>query len=192
MEDHIPGSENDPDLELIQKTAEGDENAFEQLITKHEDKVYSTVYRYVGDRTEAEDVAQEVFVKVWQKAGSFRGKSRFSTWLYRIVANQCLSHRRRRRREPEPLDPVNVDDQKTDSPEDEIEKKEQLEAVRLAVDSLPERQRLALILAKYEGKAYKEIAEIMGVSLSSVESLIHRARTTLRKKLLPPGKKEGH
>jgi RNA polymerase sigma-70 factor (ECF subfamily) len=183
-------SDKDPDLELIRKTAEGDESAFEQLISKHEDTVYNTAYHYVGNAEEAEDVAQEVFVKVWRHAGSFRGSSKFSTWLYRIVVNQCLNHRRRKKRDPAPLDSEASQHLRSESLEEDFEKKAQVEAVRRAIDSLPRRQRLALVLAKCEERSYKEIAEIMGVSLSSVESLIHRARTTLRKRLLPQLKRK--
>jgi RNA polymerase sigma-70 factor (ECF subfamily) len=185
MEEATLDTEKMSDIELVRRTAQRDESAFEELIAKYEDRVYNTVYRYLGDETEAEDVAQEVFVRIWKHARSFRGRSSFSTWLYRVVVNQCLNHRRKRRMDVEPLDSEKLADQKSRSPEAEMERRAEVLAVRRAVEGLPGRQRLALILAKYEGKSYKDIASIMGVSVPTVESLIHRARATLRKRLLP-------
>ena len=162
--------------------AAGDADAFEQLVRKYERPVLSTIYRYVGDRVAAEDVAQEVFLKVWRRAKSFKGRSSFSTWLYRVVVN--LNFRRKRARAKNvPLDEaVAAADPRWDERLDGARK---AAAVRAAVDELPPRQRMALILSRFEGRSYREIAEIMRTSTSSVESLLFRARRALKKKLLP-------
>lgn len=175
----------DPDAEVIESVAGGDEKAFEQVVEKYQHPVLNTIYRYVGDRVEAEDIAQEVFLRVWRQARNFKGESRFSTWLYRIVVNQCLSFRRKYKETLQPLDATIEKEDGSRTPENEVESRRGAEIVRKAVDELPSRQRIALILSKFEGKSYKEIAQIMGVSLSTVESLIFRARSSLKKKLLP-------
>ena len=130
-------------------------------------------------------MAQEIFIKVWRNAKKFKGKSKFSTWLYRITANHCLNYRRRRKSANVSLDDLTEHGRTPDAlkVEPDWEQKRQIELVRKAVNELPERQRMALVLAQYEGRSYKEIAEIMKVSVSSVESLIFRARGQLRKKL---------
>lgn len=174
---------HDPDYGLISKVAGGDDAAFTQLVDKYKRRVLFTAYRYVGDASASEDLAQEVFIKVWQKAGSFKHKSLFSTWLYRIVVNHCLNYRAKQKR----IKTVRLDEQIPDSSvgsEERLEKERQSRIVREAVSKLPKRQRMALILSRFEGKTYKEIAEVMGVSLSSVESLIFRAKDNLRRKLI--------
>jgi len=176
---------SDPDADMVKGVAGGDEKAFEQLVKKYEHSVLNTIYRYVGDRVEAEDIAQEVFLRVWRQARNFKGESRFSTWLYRIVVNQCLSDRRKYKETLQPLDATIEKEDGSETPEAEVERRKGAEIVRKAVDELPSRQRIALILSKFEGKSYKEVAQIMGVSLSTVESLIFRARSSLKKKLLP-------
>jgi RNA polymerase sigma-70 factor (ECF subfamily) len=174
----------DPDAELAAATAAGDADAFEQLVRKYERPVLNTIYRYVGDKAAAEDVAQEVFLKVWSRIKTFQRRSTFSTWLYRIVANQCLNFRdRRARRRAEPLND-SIPDGRGDL-HGQYEKETASRLVREAVNGLPGNQRLALILSTFEGRSYREIAEIMGVSLPSVESLIFRAKQNLKKKLLP-------
>ncbi len=177
----------DPDRTLVEKTAAGDGDAFGELVKKHEHSVLNTIYRYIGSYNEAEDIAQEVFIKVWKKAGSFRGRSMFSTWLYRIVVNQCLNYKSKHRRQLVSLDETMEKGRTPDAlkVEIELEQREKAEIVRRALDELPERQRIALVLSRFEGRAYKEIAEIMGVSLSSVESLIFRGKENLRKRFLP-------
>ena len=173
----------DPDAELIRQVAEGDEAAFEELVKKYQHPVLNTIYRYISDSTQADDLAQEVFVKVWNHAGSFRGKSKFSTWLYKIVVNQCLNYRSRERKSTSSLDrPVEDLSPGADA---NLETSERQAAVRKAIDELPEKQRIALILSRFDRKSYKEISEIMRCSLSSVESLIFRAKENLRKKILP-------
>lgn len=177
----------DQNKELIKKVVEGDEVAFEQLVKKYEHSVLNTVHRYIGNHDEAEDIAQEVFIKVWRHAKSFKGKSKFSTWLYRIVVNQCLNYRSKHKERHASLDEIMEQGKTPESLKVEIEFERQRKSkiVRKAINELPKRQRIALVLSKFEGKSYREIAQIMGVSLSSVESLIFRARGTLKKKLLP-------
>ena len=174
----------DADGELAAAVAAGDADAFEQLVRKYERPVLSTIYRYVGDRVAAEDVAQEVFLKVWRRAKSFKGRSSFSTWLYRVVVNQSLNFRRKRARAKNvPLDEaVAAAGPRLDERLDGARK---AAAVRAAVDELPPRQRMALILCRFEGRSYREVAEIMRTSTSSVESSLFRARRALKKKLLP-------
>ncbi|NIT36019.1 MAG: sigma-70 family RNA polymerase sigma factor [candidate division Zixibacteria bacterium] len=174
----------DPDAELAAAVAAGDAASFEQLVKKYERPVLSTIYRYVGDRVAAEDVAQEVFLKVWSRINTFKRRSTFSTWLYRIVANECLNFRdRRARRRAEPLSD-SLPDGRADLHK-RFERETTSRLVREAVNALPGNQRLALILSALEKRPYREVAEIMGVSLSSVESLIFRAKQNLKKKLLP-------
>ena len=179
-----PATRFDPDAELIAAVAAGDAEAFENLVRKYERPVLNTAYRYVGDRTAAEDLAQEIFLKVWRRANSFKGKSSFSTWLYRIAVNQCLNFRgKRRRKRTERLDEAAPDPRPALTERLEAEAKSRL--VREAMAGLPAKQRMALVLSKFEGHSYKEIAQVMGVSLSSVESLIFRAKRNLKEALLP-------
>ncbi|MGB3340443.1 MAG: RNA polymerase sigma factor [bacterium] len=175
----------DPDFELVHGIVQGDERAFEQLMQKYEQAVFNTIYRYTGVRDDVEDLAQEIFVKVWKNAKKFKGKSKFSTWLYRITVNHCLDYRSRHKQTPVSLDQI-VDKGKV--PEslqisEDYDQKRKVALVRKALSELPERQRIALVLAQYEGLSYKEIADAMKISVSSVESLIFRARRTLRTRL---------
>jgi RNA polymerase sigma-70 factor, ECF subfamily len=180
---------NNFDLNLVAGIAKGDESAFEQLVKKYQHSVLNTIHRYVGNYSEADDIAQDVFVKVWQKIKSFKGKAKFSTWLYRIVVNQCLDYRRKNKRKTEE---VSFDNKIEESkiPESlttgiDFEQKKRETIIRQAINELPDKQRIAMILAKYEAKSYQEIADIMDVSLSKVASIIYWAKQNLKVKLLP-------
>jgi RNA polymerase sigma-70 factor, ECF subfamily len=182
-----PEASPERDLDLIVRVANGDEAAFEELVGRHQHSVFNTIHRYVGDRNAADDIAQEVFVIVWNKAGTFKGRSSLATWLYRIVVNQCLQFRRRRQRRPAA---VSIDAMDAETPPDALqvgdgrEQAERTAAVRQVLAELPDRQRIALVLSHYDGHTYSEIAEMMGTSVPSVESLIFRAKDELRRKLI--------
>lgn len=183
------------DNHLVQLIAENDDNAFEEIVHRYHVKVINLVYYFLHDRNEAEDIAQDIFLKVWRNAGKFKGKSSFATWLYRIVVNTCLNHRRDRINKAKYLEPnINPADI-TDNPgcnpgsnreNPSMPTKEEREYwVHRAVQELPPMQRMAIILSRFEGYSYKEIAELMNVSVSSVESHLFRAKKNVARFLLP-------
>jgi RNA polymerase sigma-70 factor (ECF subfamily) len=184
------------DDELIQEIAAKDHTAFKVLVDRYQALVVNTCYNLLGNRQDAEDVAQEVFVKVYQEARGFRAESKISTWLYRIAVNLSLNHRRKQKwdryldifafskdRRENPAEVLEAPEE--DRPDRQLEKKERSRILREALETLPGRQRVAMILHKFEGLSYQEIAEVLQTSLSAVESLIHRGKVNLQKKLLP-------
>lgn len=181
----LPERDPDCDAGLVRRVANGDEAAFEKLVRKYQHAVLNTIHRYVGDYDAAEDIAQEVFVILWNKAWTFKGNSKFPTWLYRVVANQCLQFRRRNKTAVVSLDGIAAGGQLPEALQvcDDHARAGRIAAVKQAVAGLPERQRLALVLSHIEGMTYQEIAEIMGRTASSVDSLIVRAKENLRGKL---------
>ena len=183
------------DKELIQKIAAKDHAAFKALVERYQALVINTCYNLLGNRQDAEDVAQEVFFQVYKSAKRFRQEAKLSTWLYRIAVNRSLNFIRNNKRfrwleslssllEGERQRVSDVSTSNSDRPDVALEEKEQNVIVKKAIDSLPEKQRAAFVLHKYEGLSYQEIAEVLGRSLSSVESLIHRAKLNLQRKLL--------
>jgi RNA polymerase sigma-70 factor, ECF subfamily len=175
----------DRDAELARLTAAGDEAAFEELVEKYRHSILNTANRYLGDFDAADDIAQEVFLILWNKAATFKGNAKFSTWLYRVAVNQCLQFRRKQKQVV-----VSLDSMHPEQPPESLqvapdrEREARIERVRRAVAELPDRQRIALVLSQYEGRSYQEIAEIMSTSVSSVESLIFRAKSLLKTKLV--------
>ncbi|MBS3819728.1 sigma-70 family RNA polymerase sigma factor [bacterium] len=179
------------DEELIKRVAQKDRRAFEELVNSYRRLVFNVCLRLTGDRETAEDLAQEVFFHVYIKAKTFRSKSKLSTWLYRIAVNRSLNYNRKNkvphRSPPSGSFTENVSSKLEEissppsySPEKSLENKEEKAFIRQTVLSLPEKQRTAFILYYWEELSYKEIAEILKTSLSSVESRIHRAKKTLR------------
>ena len=170
------------DTELMARLAKGDMSAFGDIVRKHQDKVLSLSYRVLGDWHRAEDVAQETFLRIYRAAEKYKPKARFTTWLYRIVINLCFDEQRKRARAAAPLedaDPALL----AESDCNIAERKEVVKSVKTAVNELPERQRLALILHRYDGLSHTEIAEVTGWTTSAVESLLVRAYANLREKL---------
>ena len=183
----MTGTESD--LDLLRLVAAADQTAFAQLVQRHQSRVLNLAYRFSRDRQDAEDLAQEVFFKVWRHARTFRGESAFSTWLYRLAVNTCLNHRQRRKTRLDPLPLTGDLEAGTAQAPDELEAAEREIQLQQALASLPLRQKMALVLASFEGKSYEEIAVIMDVSIPAVESLLFRARQGLADILRPLKKK---
>jgi len=186
----------DPDAALMLRVKRGDRTAFEELVNKYKQPVMNVVFRMLGDATEAEDLAQNVFVQVFKSADRYRVSARFSTWLFTIARNLCLNEIRRRSRHPaESLDAPHPDqedqplrqfeDAKIFSPPDSLLQGELERKIQQALSDLPESQRIAILLCREQELSYEEIARVLGCSLSATKSLIHRARETLRQKLKP-------
>ena len=183
------------DEELILQLNAKDNLAFRELIQKYQSMVYNACYHLLKQPEDAEDIAQEVFIEVFQSIGQFRYQSKLSTWLYRIAINKSLNHLRKNKwknmvQSVEHFfsgdDHGNLEiEDKTgrDSPE-HIEFVERGKILQDAINSLPENQKIAFTLNKYDELSYQEITEVMNISLSSVESLIHRAKMNLQKKLI--------
>jgi RNA polymerase sigma-70 factor (ECF subfamily) len=174
------------DSELLARIADGDHDAFNCLVRRHQGRVLSLAYRFSRDPQDAEELAQEIFFKVWRHARTFRGRAAFSTWLYRLAVNACLNHRQRKKRTPDPLmlpDDLADPEQPTADRGRSVGERERL--LEQAMAELPARQKTALILAVFEGNSYEEIASIMDISLSAVETLLFRARQNLGKKMRP-------
>jgi RNA polymerase sigma-70 factor (ECF subfamily) len=154
---------------------------------RHEARVRRLAFRYTGSDDAARELVQDIFFKIYTSAASYSPQARFTTWLYRITANHCLNYVRSTKNSPaqqlgEPLEDFRIAGNDRSQLES-IEKSEQAELVRRAVDSLPERQRLAILLLRFEELSYKEAAQAMGCSLSALEALVHRACETLKQKL---------
>jgi len=181
------------DQDLVQQINDGDEKAFRLLVDRHQKMVLHTCLGFVQDRNDAEDLAQEIFVELYHSLHKFRGESKLSTWIYRIAVNRSLNFVRDNKRRKffrsigislGDETKVDVADESWSSrPDHEVENDQRRINLYKAINSLPERQRVAFTLSKLEDLAYQDIAEVMGLSLSSVESLIHRAKLGLQKKL---------
>jgi RNA polymerase sigma-70 factor (ECF subfamily) len=173
-------SDQDSDRDLVQRFREGDPSAFNQLVLKYRNRVMGIATRMLGDRIEAEDLAQDVFVKVYHGLQGFQGESLFSTWLYRVTANSCLNRRKKQQREAQVAqaveDPGPIFSNGASNPHTLLEKKELKVLLEKAIQSLPREQRMVLILRDIEGLSYEEIAESLGLELGTVRSRLHRAR----------------
>lgn len=189
------------EAEIIQKLQEGDEEAFRRLVEKYRQLVVNTCFGLVHNLEDAEDIAQDVFIEVFRSVHKFRADSKISTWLYRIAANRSLNFIRdnKRRKLAQSIEEIfspgkerlgSFSPEKTSAPDNEIENSERAAILHKAIDSLPQNQRVAFTLNKYEDLSYKEIAAVMKTSVSSVESLIYRAKKNLQKKLYACYKKK--
>lgn len=169
------------DTDLVQLCQKGDMDAFEQLFRKYQKQVYNISFRMMGNRDDALDITQEIFVRAYQKIDKFNFKSSFSTWLYRLATNFCIDELRRHKRDVNimPLENANLEvDQVT--PEDIAIMNDREKEVWNALNSLKEKERAIIILKDIDGLSYNEIAEILECSLGRVKSRIHEARQNLK------------
>ncbi len=179
------------DIALMLAVKEGDERAFEALVERHQFRIVGTVAKMLGGESDAEDIAQQVFIRVWQSAPRYNPSAKFTTWLLTITRNLVFNEMRRRQRARlVPLDPGDADrapvghaDVSARSAPEEIADAELQDAITRAIASLPETQRMAVVLRRFEEMPYEEIARVLGTTVPSVKSLLFRARTDLRELL---------
>ncbi len=180
--------------QLIQALRDSDESAFRELVEKYELNVYNTCIGMLGDEDNAKDISQDVFIEVFRSIHKFRGDSKISTWLYRLAVNKSLNHIRDNKKHrivrsiqrfftKEENESLDLQDFGSQNAEQEIEQNEHSKALHNAINKLPENQKTAFVLKNYDDLSYKKISEIMELSHSSVESLIHRAKVNLQKYL---------
>ncbi len=187
----------DEDAALVERALNEDLAAFEQLVTRYQDKITGFAARMLSDRDEAEDVAQEVFIKAYRHLESFRGASSFSTWLYRITTNLCIDRVRAKKRRPQSAysldEPI---DREEDSgkreiadlsfePSGQIERDELRLQVRQTMAEMPEKQRSVLVMCDLQGMAYEEIAQVLDCPIGTVKSRLFHARADLARRLKP-------
>jgi RNA polymerase sigma factor (sigma-70 family) len=174
----------DPDDELVRRAGLGDAAAVQALVARKLRRVLALAERMLGDASEAEDVAQETFFKVWRNAPRWRpGAAKFDTWLHRVTLNLCYDRLRRRREKPT-ADPPDTPDPGP-GPDRGLMAAAVGERVRVAMQALPPRQREAIVLCHYQELGNIEAAELMGISVEALESLLSRARRSLRATLAP-------
>jgi len=178
------------DFALMERVGAGDHEAFRQLVERHQHAVIGTVAKMLGNASESEDIAQQVFLRIWRNAKRYRPHAKFTTYLFTITRNLVFNESRRKSRKKE----VSSDEREENSnhliaasrdrqPDAELLQAELQQAVDEAIASLPEAQRTAVVLRRYEQLSYEEIAGVLDLSVSAVKSLLFRARTTLREAL---------
>jgi len=183
------------DFELVQKAAEGDESAFEELVKKYQQRVYTIAYGVSHNQEDALDISQEVFIKIHKKLKNFRGASSFYTWLYRITTNLSIDFQRRNKKVikvdfdekilEEPVPEARRGEDKKYDPSQILERKEIHGAILKAIETLPEDQKTTVVLRELENLSYKEIAKAMNCSIGTVMSRLHYGRRKLQELLAP-------
>jgi RNA polymerase sigma-70 factor (ECF subfamily) len=181
--------ENSRDIFLMERIGAGDHRAFRELVERHQNAVIGTVAKMLGNPSEAEDIAQQVFLRLWRHAKRYRPEAKFTTYLFTITRNLVFNESRRKKRRNEvsadEREEVNalIEEDPNKQPDAEMLQEELRKAVDAAIATLPEPQRMAVILRRYEQMPYEEIAKVLELSVSAVKSLLFRARTTLRQSL---------
>jgi RNA polymerase sigma-70 factor (ECF subfamily) len=187
--------------EIIEKLRQGNEPAFKQLVDNYQKLVVNTCFGMVLNKHDAEDNAQEVFIEVFRSIHKFRADAKLSTWLYRIAVNRSLNFIRDNKKrkwfqsfedsvETKNRELQNIAATTSDQPGVQLENRQRAILLHEAIDSLPQNQKVAFTLSKYEELSYQEISDVMDLSVSSVESLLHRAKKNLQKKLYTCYKKK--
>jgi RNA polymerase sigma-70 factor, ECF subfamily len=178
------------DVGLMRLVARGDTTAFERLIQRHQTLVAGTVARMLGSNSDVEDIAQQVFIRVWKSAGRYVARAKFTTWLLKITRNLVFNEMRRAKRHPHlpvqielKTEEIPLKDEATATPDATLLQAELQTEIEKAIMLLPETQRMALVLRRYEELSYEEIAHVLDLSVPAVKSLLFRARTELRERL---------
>jgi RNA polymerase sigma factor (sigma-70 family) len=187
----IPLAKDDDQI-LIEKALAGNEGAYRLLLTRHKDAIYRMIVRIVHNQEEAQDLVQETFMKAFGSLSSYKCQYRFTTWLYKIAANSCIDHLRKRRLVSVSLDqPVKTKDGEvtievadwTYNPEQDLTARQKALSIDAAIDSLPKKYREVILYRHKQDKSYEEIAQILSIPVGTVKARIFRARELLKKRL---------
>jgi RNA polymerase sigma-70 factor (ECF subfamily) len=183
----------DPDVQLMLKAGEGNLQSFEELVLKHQKAVLNAAYRYTGNPSVAEELTQDVFVRVFRAAKSYRPEARFSTWLFTIVRNVCMNYKTREGKQDHQMDAENdlaEISHRQENPEERAIRRELEAKIQAAIMSLPESLRMPLILSQFHQMPYEEIAKVLELSVAAVKVRIHRARNALAERLIASQKSD--
>ena len=171
----------------------GDESSFEYLVNRHKQQIFNLAYRFLGNYQDAEDAAQELFMKVYTSAKTYQPIAKFTTWTYKICKNVCLKKLQKRKiksislsdynRYSDDSAPMQIKDANSELPVETLLAQEQIAMVKKAINSLPERQKFAVLLYRYQKCSYEDVSYIMDCSVEAVKSTLHRARMNLKDKL---------
>ena len=193
MEDPLTPAQADEsslDFALMARIGTGDHTAFRQLVERHQNAVIGTVAKMLGNPSDAQDIAQQVFLRIWRNAKRYRPEAKFTTYIFTITRNLVFNETRRRRRKKEVSSDEReehsnhlLEDRPDRQPDAQLLHSELQQAIDAAIAALPETQRMAVVLWRYKQLPYEEIASVLGLSGSAVKSLLFRARTSLRESL---------
>jgi RNA polymerase sigma-70 factor, ECF subfamily len=184
------------DTTLMLRTKAGDQSAFKDLVEKHKLSVLNLCLRFTGNKPDAEDLSQDVFIRIYEAAPRYEAKAAFTTWMYRITVNLCLNYQRRKKLLTFfSIDSYNNSEENhqkklptiisSERPDTDFERMEEAQFIQDAIQSLPENQRTVVVLYRYQNLSYQEIADTLETSISAVESRLFRAKINLKKKLAP-------
>lgn len=180
-----------PEKELVRKSKNGDLEAFERLIMAYEKKIFNIAYRMTGNSEDAADIAQEVCIKIYKSIGNFKENSSFGTWVYRITSNVCIDEIRKRKNSTVSLNVKNEDDEEFERaienkdrlPDEIVEGREALNAIKKCILELTPEQRMVIILRDVRGHSYEEISSMLNINIGTLKSRLNRARSLLKDKL---------
>jgi RNA polymerase sigma-70 factor, ECF subfamily len=174
----------EPEVEWMARVKTGDMDAFRLLVEAHQSRVIGTITKMLGSDAEAEDLAQQVFIRIWKSAPRYQPTAKFTTWLFRITRNLVFNELRRKRHFIDQIDDIDEPAERPDKEPDQMLLEGELQgAIQEAINQLPESQRMAIILRRYEEMPYEEIAGVMGTTVPAVKSILFRARAELRERL---------
>jgi RNA polymerase sigma-70 factor, ECF subfamily len=179
-----PGDSPEPEIEWMARIREGDMEALRLLVETHQARIIGTISKMLGSDAESEDLAQQVFIRIWKSAPRYKPTAKFTTWLFRITRNLVFNELRRKRHFADQAEETPEPTERADKKPDQVLLGEELQlAIQDAINRLPESQRMAIILRRYEEMPYEEIAKVMGTTIPAVKSILFRARAELRERL---------
>ncbi len=178
------------DNELIQKCLAGQQQYFEELVTRYKKLIFSVVYNMINDKEEVSDISQEVFIRIYKALDRYNPEFKFSTWAVRITTNLCLDIHRKKKVDSTPIEEIEDFSDGIDTPEASYIQKERSERIRKAIQSLPEKYRTPIILFHQNGLSYEEMTKVLGEPMTIIKNRLYRARLMLREALMPDRKEE--